>query len=210
MWRSEGPARRLDLAEALNNFAGVLRAQKRLPEAETALRESLGLRRTLLSADHPLVAQSISNLAVMIAAQGNLEAAEPLFAEALDLETRRLGPDHPDRAFALTSLATVRRHRGDAAGAERHLREAIRVRQGAMPAADARVLSARSSLVEVLVDQNRIEEARAEVDRAVADAESGDAEPGARKLLYAQAAQVYKKLGDAGKAGEFSAKAGRP
>ncbi|BAT55949.1 putative kinesin light chain [Nostoc sp. NIES-3756] len=95
----------LDVANSLNNLAGLYRSQGKLSQAEPLLVEALAMKKRLFVGDHPDVALSLNNLAGLYRSQGKLSQAETLYIEALARRKRLFVGDHPDVAGSLNNLA---------------------------------------------------------------------------------------------------------
>ena len=199
----------VEAAESLNNLAAVLMAQSRLPEAEAALAEALSIRRARLPPLHPLVAQSIDNLAVILHREGALDRAEPLYREALALEKEQLGESHPDVAVTERNLATLLSARGDLAGAEALLGSCLEIREASYAPADLRVVTTRLDLAEVLVRQERWDEAAVQIEAAVAAVADPSTAPETRQSALSRAAHLFEAHGDAGRAASLRESAGK-
>lgn len=70
-----------------------LLADPAFPEAEPLLREGLAMRKRLLGAEHPAVAESLGDLAGVLERQDRLAEAEAACREALALRERTLSGD---------------------------------------------------------------------------------------------------------------------
>jgi len=66
-----------DVAQSLNNLAGLYRAQGAYPKAEPLFVRALAIREKALGPMHPLVANTLNNLARLYQAQGASPKAEP-------------------------------------------------------------------------------------------------------------------------------------
>jgi serine/threonine-protein kinase len=95
--------------------------------ARPILERSLALRRDLLGAAHPAVAESLDAVATLAAARGDLESAERFYREALAMRRTLLPAGDPAVAESLNGLATVLIARADLAAAEPLLREALAI-----------------------------------------------------------------------------------
>lgn len=91
--------------------------------------DSLALRKAVLPADDPLVAESIFNVASIHLKLGNYSLAEPLFKESLAIREHKLGADDPDLARSLNSLAGFYQLIGDFDRAEDLFKRALLIRQ---------------------------------------------------------------------------------
>ncbi|HEU0009489.1 MAG TPA: serine/threonine-protein kinase [Verrucomicrobiae bacterium] len=102
----------------INTLAIVLSRKGDLSAAEAKYREALELRKKLLAADHPMVAESLNRLGNLLAACGDLAGADAALSEALSIRQKVQGDEHPDLIATLWPLAWVRRQQGDVAQAE--------------------------------------------------------------------------------------------
>ncbi len=115
--------------------------------AEPLLREALSVRRRVLGADHPAVAQSLNNLGVVLRQRGDYDGAEPLFNEALEMRRDHHGEaDHPDVAESINNLALLYQERGRYPVAEKLLREAIAIQRAVGGGAGAELASLLANL----------------------------------------------------------------
>ena len=72
-----------NVATALNNLAGLLRATNRLSQAEPLYRRALTIDEKSFGPHHPEVAADLNNLAGWLAAANRLSEAEPLHRRAM-------------------------------------------------------------------------------------------------------------------------------
>ncbi|MAY20046.1 MAG: hypothetical protein CL955_05460 [Erythrobacteraceae bacterium] len=101
------PGREDKQAEVLNNRGVLLRALKRLPEAEASLQEALAIRLALYGPEHEDVASSTYSLANVFFSQGRFEDALPLMREAAR-QRELLTPDQPQIVVqAILGLGSV-------------------------------------------------------------------------------------------------------
>ncbi|MCW5206486.1 tetratricopeptide repeat protein, partial [Desulfobulbus sp. F5] len=82
------------VAAALNNMAGLYRAQGKYAEAEPLLHRSLQIREDKLGKDHADVASTLRTLANLYRDQGRYAEAEPLFQRALSIMQAKLPAGH--------------------------------------------------------------------------------------------------------------------
>ncbi|BAY33133.1 TPR repeat-containing protein [Nostoc carneum NIES-2107] len=97
----------IDLANNLNNLAGLYREIGRYSEAESLYKRALELRKDILGEHHPAFATSLNNLAGLYKATARYSKAELLYQQALELRKRLLGDNHPDVAASLNNLALL-------------------------------------------------------------------------------------------------------
>jgi tetratricopeptide (TPR) repeat protein len=112
------------VAEALDLFVRVLRAERYYEEAETPLREALDLRRQALGNEHSDVARTIVDLASLLDTLGNRTEAEALFREALAIWRKLPGDHSAQMVYCLRSFGRMLQLRGDRIGASDLLLEA--------------------------------------------------------------------------------------
>lgn len=98
-------------------------------KAEVAARDALAMKRKLLGAEHPDVAQSINNLAVVLQKQSRLNEAEAMARDGLAMRQKLLGAEHVDVAESLETLGEVLLERGMPAEAEAVTRRALAIRR---------------------------------------------------------------------------------
>lgn len=117
---------------------------RQFKEAAEKSERALAIRRQLLGARHPDVAQSIERLGIIAYYQGDYANAEKLVAEALDIREATLGPDHLDVAESLSDLASMSLVRGDYVRPEALFLRALAIyeKAPASSSADVQVLSA--------------------------------------------------------------------
>ncbi|WP_413167313.1 tetratricopeptide repeat protein [Capilliphycus salinus ALCB114379] len=118
-----------DVAESLNNLAGLYESQGKYEEAEPLYQQALEMRRQLLGQQHPSVATSLNNLAGLYYFQGKYEEAEPLYQQALEMRQQLLGQQHPDVATSLNNLAGLYYSQGKYEQAEPLYLEALEIRE---------------------------------------------------------------------------------
>ncbi|MEH1809678.1 tetratricopeptide repeat protein [Nostoc sp.] len=97
----------IDLANSLNNLAGIYRAIGNYTEAEPLYKQALELRKRLLGENHPAFATSLNNLAGLYKSTGKYSKAELLYQQALELRKRLWGEHHADVAVSLNNLALL-------------------------------------------------------------------------------------------------------
>src|SRR5262249_29642392 len=91
---------------SLNSLAGILKEEGKLDEAESLFRETLSLRRKILTPGNPLLVQSVNNLARLLYPKRNVPEAESLLREALEMQrkfpAKQFAPG--DSAFRLVQI----------------------------------------------------------------------------------------------------------
>ncbi|MEM7582766.1 MAG: serine/threonine-protein kinase [Acidobacteriota bacterium] len=152
-------ASHLDVAETLENLAGVLQDQAEHQAAAAHSREALAIRRQRLGDQHPVVAESLNNLAAAYRAADDDEAAEPLLREALAIKRRLLGDQHLSVVLGINNLAQVLNARADYAASEPLLREALASRRQLLGEEHPLVAESLNNLASVLFRQRKYEPA---------------------------------------------------
>jgi CHAT domain-containing protein len=141
--RDKFPQGHPDLAEGLNNLAGLHRAAGEHGKAEPLCREALDMRRDLCPKERfpngdPYLAQSINNLGVLYQDAGEYGKAEPLFREALEmyralLPKERFPDGHHELATTINNLANLHRAAGEYGKAEPLGKEALAMYRALFP-----------------------------------------------------------------------------
>lgn len=94
-----------DVANSVNNLAGLYYFQGHYEEAEVLFLKALAMRKQLLDKAHPDIAISLNDLAMLYLSQKRYEEAEALFLEALAMRKQLLDETHPDIATNINNLA---------------------------------------------------------------------------------------------------------
>ena len=101
-------------ASALNNLAGLYKAQGRYEAAEPLYKQSMEVKRVALGKGHPVFATSLNNLAALYYTLGRYEDALPLIDQAVAIFEAALPAGHPDIDIARNVQAGIRAALGDA------------------------------------------------------------------------------------------------
>jgi tetratricopeptide (TPR) repeat protein len=118
-----------DVAQSLNNLAGLYCAQGQYEMSELLCKQALEMRKHLLGQEHPDVAQSLNSLALLYYTQEQYSLAEPLYEQALEMRLRLLGEEHPDVALSFNNLAGLYYVQGRLTLAERLSIKALELRR---------------------------------------------------------------------------------
>ncbi|BAY16258.1 hypothetical protein NIES21_20830 [Anabaenopsis circularis NIES-21] len=148
-----------DLANSLNNLAGLYHSQGKYSKAEPLYQEALALRRKLLGEENPNVANSLNNLANLYDSQGKYNEAESLYQEALTLTRRLLGEGNPDVANSLNNLAGLYRSQGKYSEAEPLYQEALALRRKLLGEENPDVAHSLNNLANLYYSQGKYSEA---------------------------------------------------
>jgi len=123
----------VDVADALNNFAGLYHKKGDYAQTERLHRRALRVRESKLPANHPDIAVSLHNLAGALADAGDYAQAEPMFERALEIKVKAYGPDHHEVATTLHDLGVFYSRKGDYAKAEQFHRRSLDIRKQTLP-----------------------------------------------------------------------------
>lgn len=121
-----------DVAQSLNNLAGLYENQGSYSEAESLYQKALEIYGRVLDGEHPNMAQTINNLALVYHNQERCEEARLLYQEALAMRKQLLGAKHPDVAESLNNLAGLYESQGHDDKAESLYQEAMRLFENAL------------------------------------------------------------------------------
>ncbi|MBS1791791.1 MAG: serine/threonine protein kinase [Acidobacteria bacterium] len=97
--------------------------------AQPLLEEALKLRRQMLGAENPVVAESMNHLAALAYLRGDYAGSEAKFRDVLAMRRRLLGADHLEVADTMNSYGSVLVALGKLDEAEPLLREALALRR---------------------------------------------------------------------------------
>jgi tetratricopeptide (TPR) repeat protein len=157
-----------DVAIALNNLAGLLRATNRLAEAETLMRRVVAIFEKSYGETHPNVATVLNNLAGLLRATNRLVEAEPLYRRALAIDEQSFGPEHANVAINLSNLAGLLRATNRLAEAETLMRRVVTIFEKSYGETHPNVATALNNLAGLLRATNRLAEAETLYRRALA------------------------------------------
>lgn len=126
--RMQGPDHP-DTAQALGNYASLLRSNGKLPQAQAAYEESLAIDRKIYGDKSAELITSLFNLAVLAQEQNKLEEAQRYFTNAASIARSTLPADHPKLAMCISRLAYCEGRLGKFAESRRLFNEAFAVRE---------------------------------------------------------------------------------
>lgn len=127
--------------------------------AEPLLQESLDLRRRVLPAFHPDIADSLSHLGKLRLEQGRYAEAIAAHQEALDIYSRVFGGNHLYVATAESNLGNAFFLAGRSAEAERCWLDALRIKRQASGPLDKTIADDLLALGQLALQQGRLDEA---------------------------------------------------
>lgn len=146
-------------ATLINNLGLVVYFQGRLEEAESLYRESLHIRRRILSPDHPDLAQVLTNLGLLMHDLGQLQASTASLEEALAIRQATLPEGHLQILSGLNNLAMVQQANHQYPVAMRLYSEALAGLTALLGADHPSVATTESNLASVLFDLGQFEQA---------------------------------------------------
>lgn len=132
--------------DALNMLGVALGEFGRAEESAAIHRRVLAARIAAHGEHHPFVAMSLHNLATVEMNRGNLGVAHEIYLRAIDLGRATVGDDHPGLAYILVRFGMLLVMQGAAEACEEPLREAMTIRQRALPADHWLIGDAESAL----------------------------------------------------------------
>jgi serine/threonine-protein kinase len=130
---------RPELAKSLNSLALAHLQRGRAAEAETLVRESLGLRRAVLAADHHDVIESLANLAAALHHRGDFEGADSLYTLGLTLAERSGAPDTAQLTTLLNGQSILAQRAGKFDLAAAHANRVLELDRARLGPVHARV-----------------------------------------------------------------------
>ncbi len=186
-----------DVAEALQVLASVRAEDGLADEAETLLKEAVGIQRrapkVLVSVEDPVkvrnpqleTARTLNALASLYTQQAKYAQAQPLADEAKELAVASVGESHAETAEILGTLSELARHAGVYDEAERLRIEQLHAREAAFGKQHPKVGESIQGLARVRRSQGRNDEAERFYLQAIGidEAALGKEHPDLAKLL---------------------------
>ncbi|MEQ1691857.1 MAG: serine/threonine-protein kinase [Gemmatimonas sp.] len=146
-----------DVAALLNSLAFAVQSQGRVPAAESLYRSALAIRVKTLGPNHPETARSYMNLGWLLHDSQRYALAANEAAHVLALRAT-LGDDHPAIGSTLILQGQSLLALGQLASGEAALRDALRIRERALPPEHWLIAASRSALGEALMLRNQFAE----------------------------------------------------
>ena len=137
-------------------------------QAEHHLRNALGLARSFMDEDCPLVAEARTSLGKVLVEKADYTEAESLISEAISVQRQLHGEERAALAISITALAKCLADQGDLDTAERHYREALAIQSEIRGGSDAFVARATAEVAGCFVKQGKDDEAESMYRRALA------------------------------------------
>ncbi len=153
------PQDRLALSFSLIKLGDAYKLAGKLPNSETAYRESLSIREKYLDRDDPLLTESIEQLAEICLFQGRYSEARELLEEVLTLKKRALGAFDPEVAVILGRLADAYWGQNQFSTAEQFYKEALSIMDKAGKSNDTRTAPISGGLARLYTQAQKYEKA---------------------------------------------------
>ena len=154
-----------DTAISYAELAMNLESMGRNSEAEPLLRKSLDIRRARLGEAHPSTLSAYNTMGIVLIALGRYAEAEAPLRKALEARLRAPGPP-ATAALSSNNLAFVLLKLGRPDEAERLYRNAIAIWSRTAGATNWRTAAGHMFLGQLLLNQNRLDEAQTELQTA--------------------------------------------
>lgn len=120
-----------ELAQNLNDLAGVYHNQGKLTEAEPLYQQALAIQEQTLGTEDPATVHTLGNLALLKYSQKKYAESEALNKRTLAVREKYLGSEHVDTGQSLLNLAYVYYWQQRYAEAESLFRRALAIYEGA-------------------------------------------------------------------------------
>jgi len=163
------------LSQDLDMLSQVRLSQGRNDEAAALAQEAADGYGQVLGPQHSYRAFPLIRLGDALLATGDGDGALRVFREALRLRRAAFGNEHRDVANALRKLGLAHARLGDLRAAEAALREAVVVGTRVSPAGHSMLPRTRMSLVAVLIELDRIDEAKVQLELVAGELAATDA-----------------------------------
>lgn len=154
-------------ASLLSTIGSVFRNMGLYDEAEPLLEQALAVRRRLLAAEHPEVAQSQCELAQLHYGKGEYAQARTLYEQAVATQRAVLGEDDPTLADTLAGLGALHRRTHDFEAAQVCYEEALSIRRAVLGPDALPVAGALVGLGNLHAQQKEYEEAQSLYEEAL-------------------------------------------
>jgi tetratricopeptide (TPR) repeat protein len=155
------------VASALVDVAWAVGSSGKADESESLNLEALTMRRKLLGEDHPEVAKSLYLVGGGLWKQGKPVEAYSILTAALSIQRKLLGESNPATIDTLHCMGLVRASEGKFAEAENLHREALALWRARGDAESSQGLYELRSLIQVLMAQNKFNDAKTLLDQVL-------------------------------------------
>ena len=142
-----------ELAGVLSRLAVVRVSSARYAEADSLLREALGLARTAYGPENRTVAQLMNNLGLVLTAEKKFDEADANLRGGLAMLRKLLGSAHPQVATSTSALATLLHQRHQYAQADSLFRQSLAIYQSLFGDQHPETAGTMAQLAWVLADE---------------------------------------------------------
>jgi eukaryotic-like serine/threonine-protein kinase len=158
-----------DVHAELLDILGVIHGELALfPQADTLLRRSIQVSRTLRGNADSLVSERLAHWATILMGWSKYDRADSVLQQSLAMRRRSLGPDHPDVASTLSQLGEVQRLKGNLDIADSLHRAAVAIHRNRPGKADLRFAEALYELAVSLNEHGKTSAAESAATEALA------------------------------------------
>ncbi|MFO0837618.1 MAG: serine/threonine-protein kinase [Phycisphaerae bacterium] len=190
------PATHVDVAAGLNNLAWFLEGRERFGESVELYRQALEILRQTAGESHPHYVMCLTSLARTLGRCG--ERSEAIDAYQRVVAAQRVKSRPVDLANSLAAMGLLQLEIGMPVEAEASLREALAIRQTALPAGHWLTANAMSTLGGALLEQGRLAEAEPLLLQSWETlSEAKEAQPERVRQAGERLVRLYAALGDA-------------
>lgn len=192
--RMLGPTH-LEVANSYNSYSQLLDDMGETEAAMQAQQKMIDLVREHQGDPHPSLAAAYNNMAFLKRNLDDLEGAVHFFERsAQQQEQLGLDPNHINRSFPMGGKAVALIDMDRFSEAEPLLREALRIRELALPAQHRRVLELRLDLGKVLTALGQFEEAEAILEAVFTELEGNTEQIDKRQNAARHLVTLYKAM----------------
>jgi TonB family protein len=163
---STDPSLHAERAATLIRLATLEQKAGRIAEAERLFIEAIEVGDEHLGDDHSSQGVALNELSRLLVRRGDHARAEPVLERLRDIALEK-GARHPDVATALAGLAVTKRGLGDDAAAEQLYRQALAIREEALPPNHMAIVITMEQLSETCAARGNYSEALSLMQRAV-------------------------------------------
>ncbi len=154
------------LARTLDSMGDNFLGEKKLPEAETSLREAVKLRAQVYGPSGALTGQSMNNLGVVLYDSGQYQASLQEYQKALPIYTKVYGQEHREIATLLSNIGGSELMLGEVSDARRDLELALQMTEKLEGVGHEDLVPPLNRLAMIDEYENRLTEAESKIHRA--------------------------------------------
>jgi|GEM_PF-2512807 len=172
--------------DSLSNIAALRRAEGRLDEAETILRDVVERQRCIHGDVHSATLTALNNLAQVLSARGQTAEAQAILDEITTTMIEHFGLDHPETLKLVNNLATEEFRGGDLARSEVRMRRVASAAEETLGAEHPNTLLFKANLGYILLMRGQFDEADRLLRIVGRGTMAATPEAANRRLKYAQ------------------------